>query len=332
MVRLSLLAALALPVLSLAAPLRRRDLEDTQILGFVHVLDRMESEFYKQMLSKFQDQDYINAGFTSPKVPKTILQSVLADENAHASFLAEGANMEAIRGCNFKFNSALTDVPTAMETARLFQQVTLSGYIGAGLLLQDKNYVLATSSILSNLARHQSSINVLNGGSYDPQPYDLALRPEQVLSVVSPYISDCDLGITALKPLKVTSELRSGALIKFNKPQLPRDGQFYCQIFVGGQPKALPEPLETCSFPVDKINGPVYIYITDTIGPMVANILSQERETIKAGPAVVFFDNEEDALTKAIVNRKTLQSQKHRQAKQAKNTTPDIKVIGVSHK
>ncbi|CAG8774067.1 3147_t:CDS:2, partial [Acaulospora colombiana] len=101
---------------------------------------------------------------------------------------------------------------------------TLSGYLGASLLLQDKNFVLATSSILSNLARHESSVNVLNGGSYSPQPFDLALRPEQVLSVVSPYISDCELDIAPLKPLKVTNELRPGALIQFDKSGLPRDG------------------------------------------------------------------------------------------------------------
>jgi hypothetical protein len=71
------------------------------------------------------------------------------------------------------------------------------------------------------------------------------------------------------------------------------------------------------------------MYITDSISPLAANILSQDRESIKAGPAVVFIDNPEDDLTKAIVNRKTLQSHKHKQGKLSK---PDIKVIGVSQK
>jgi hypothetical protein len=128
-----------------------------------------------------------------------------------------------------------------VQSISTYPPVAVSGYVGAGLLLQDKNFVLATSSILANEARHQSALNVLNGGSYSPQPFDFAMRPEQVLSVVSPYITGCDLGLTgtlvstllgqfsltctlALKPLKVTSELQPGALIKFDTSRLPHDG------------------------------------------------------------------------------------------------------------
>jgi hypothetical protein len=36
--------------------------------------------------------------------------------------LADGLKTEAIRGCNFQFDSVLTDVPTALAAARLFEQ------------------------------------------------------------------------------------------------------------------------------------------------------------------------------------------------------------------
>ncbi len=76
--------------------------------------------------------------------------------------------------------------------------VSVGAYLGAGLLLQEKNFLLATSSILTNEARHQSSINVLNGGTNTPQAFDFALRPEQVLSVISPFVSGCTLDITRM--------------------------------------------------------------------------------------------------------------------------------------
>ena len=41
-------------------------------------------------------------------------------------------------------------------------------------------------------------MNVLNGGSDVPQSFGVALRPEQALSVLSPFISDCDLDIPGM--------------------------------------------------------------------------------------------------------------------------------------
>lgn len=116
--------------------------------------------------------------------------------------------------------------------------VSVAAYLGANLLVEDKNFLLATSSILSNSARHQSVLNVVNGETNTPQPFDFALRPEQVLSVIHPLISGCDIEITrkcfrlcthlpyiriAVKPLKLTSELKSGGPIKFNTAGLPND-------------------------------------------------------------------------------------------------------------
>lgn len=74
-------------------------------------------------------------------------------------------------------------------------EVGVAAYTGASLLLEDVNFRVAISSIITNVARHQSAINVLTGGSDVPQSFGVALRPEQALSVLSPFISDCDLEI-----------------------------------------------------------------------------------------------------------------------------------------
>jgi len=323
----SLFVALVLPLASLAAPLRRRDvdIDDNQILKFANVIGQLKIEFYKQVLAKFHDQDFTNAGFSSADVPKQIIQDIIADEQSHTSLLTSGIEGGAIQGCRFKFDPILTDVKTTMAAARVFEQVSVGAYLGAGLLVQERNFLLVTSSILTNEARHQSSINVLNGGTNTPQAFDFALRPEQVLSVISPFISGCNLDITPVKPLKLTSELHSRAAVTFDSTGLPTDRPLFCQMLIGGQPSGLSQPIESCSFPVDPVDGPIAIYITDDATPLAANILSQNYESIQAGPVIAFIDGKNAVLSKLVVKHKSLQPAN-------KSAQAAIKVIGVSSK
>lgn len=50
---------------------------DMYSLEFAHVLEQLETEFYKQALAKFEDNDFIAAGFGVPDVPKQIFAYVL---------------------------------------------------------------------------------------------------------------------------------------------------------------------------------------------------------------------------------------------------------------
>ena len=88
-------------------------------------------------------------------------------------------------------------------------EAAVAAYTGAGLLLEEVNFRVATSSIITNEARHQSILNVLNGGSDIPQSFGVALRPEQALSVFAPFISGCDVDIPGL----FSSSLSSRVLI-----------------------------------------------------------------------------------------------------------------------
>jgi len=319
-----LVVALLSPLAILAAPLVRRATDDTSVLKFLNVMEQFDNALYTQVLAKFSEHDFTEAGYSSTQLPKKIIQKIMRDDTAHASFLADGLRGQALTTCKFKFDSILTDVKTAMETARVFEEVAVAAYTGAGLLLNDVNLRVATSSIVTNEARHQSVMNVLNGGSDIPQSFGVALRPEQALSVVSPFISDCDIGIPATKSLKLKSHLQSGVPIKFDMSNLPTNKALYCQILVGGLPHALSQPLETCTFPVDNIDGPVYMFVTDDAHPLASNILSQNHGSIQAGPAVAFVDKQEAVLSKLV-----LHSGLHGHRKGGRQ---DIKVVGVQHR
>lgn len=58
-------------------------------------------------------------------------------------------------------------------------------------LLKSADLLEAAASILTLEARHQSLLNVLNGGSFNPQSFDIQLTPQAVLSLVGGFLTGC---------------------------------------------------------------------------------------------------------------------------------------------
>ena len=81
-------------------------------------------------------------------------------------------------------------------TARVVENLGVAAYLGAAHLVSDPVLLTDAASIMTVEARHQTILNVLNGGTAIPQAFDIPFSPEQVLAVASPFISGCDLGIT----------------------------------------------------------------------------------------------------------------------------------------
>ena len=165
---------------------------------FADVLEQLESTFYSQALSKFQDTDFTGAGFADAQVPIQQFASIQRDEATHsaqlqAALAASGAS--PVSGCQFNFDSVLGDVATMAATARLVELVGVSAYIGGASLVEDKNVLNAAASILTIEARHQTVLNLLNGGTTVPASFDAGLTPSEVLAIAGGFISGCDVGI-----------------------------------------------------------------------------------------------------------------------------------------
>lgn len=71
-----------------------------------------------------------------------------------------------------------------------------------------------------------------------------------------------------------------------------------CQFLAGGLPTAIPQPLSNCSVPAN-MTGPLYVFVTNTSQPLANNIRDAATGTIVAGPAMIFVDNQKDALAMA---------------------------------
>lgn len=106
--------------------------------------------------------------------------------------------------------------------ARLVENLGVSAYLGATTLISDPQLLVAAASILTVEARHQTIHNLLAGGTSISTAFDLALTPNQVLAIASPFISGCDLGIAG------TCTKNSGRLSNVLTPNHFSQSSFDC--------------------------------------------------------------------------------------------------------
>jgi hypothetical protein len=300
----------AFPALVCAAPAsrfysKRAAAADILVFKFADVLEQLESEFYKQALAKFKDNDFAAAGFSSSQVATEQLSIIQCDEATHSTFLQAALKSfgeQPITSCKFKFDSALTDVATMAATARVVEAVGVGAYLGAAPLLTDPVLLTSAGSILTVEARHQTVLNILSGtGTAVPAAFDIALTPPEVLALAGPFIDGpCDLGVPPNTPLSITNTgvVGPGTKLTFSTTALTSSNdtsKLFCQMLLGGQPASIPLPFDNCTVP-EGINGPVAIFITSDGQPLVNNVRDRATSQLVAGPAMAFIDTKPQLL------------------------------------
>jgi len=304
----SVIFALAGPLLASAAPARfygKRAASDVLVFKFADVLEQLESTFYQQAIAKFKDTDFTAAGFPSSQLAIEQFQSIQADEAAHSTALQAALKSfgeTPITGCQFNFDSALTDVATMAATARVVESVGVAAYLGGATLLTDPVLLTAAGSILTVEARHQTILNVLSSsGTAIPSAFDLAFTPSEVLAIASPFVTGgCQIPIPSNTPLSLTNTgtVAPGTLLTFKATSLNGtvpDSSLFCQMLVGGAPVSISLPLSQCVVP-QGINGPVAVFITSDGQPLINNVRDRATNKIVAGPTLAFIDTKPQML------------------------------------
>jgi hypothetical protein len=301
----TLIAALAVPLLASARPIRRAaSAADALVFQFANVLEQLETEFYAQGLAKFKDSDFQAAGFSSSLIASQTLTTIQGDEATHTTVIQQALqdNGATPLKCNFKFDSALTDVPTLAATARVVELVGVSAYLGGATLLDDPVLLDAAASILTVEARHQTLLNILAGQSSIPSAFDIALTPQEVLSIAGGFVDGpCDLGLTATNPLTITNSgsPQAGDLLQFKATNITGTDGLFCNMIVGGAPFAINLPLDQCNVPPG-INGPVAVWVTSDSNPLINNVIDRDTTKQVAGPAFIFVDSQPEMLGQLV--------------------------------
>ncbi|BFZ54525.1 hypothetical protein PYCC9005_001562 [Savitreella phatthalungensis] len=297
-----LLTTAAMVAVASAGPVQKRQTaapSDADILNYALTLEHLENNFYKGILSRYSEQDFINAGFAFPFYQN--LQEISKDEQSHVTFLTtalSAAGATPVQACNYTF--PYNNPGQAITLAKVLEGVGVSAYLGAAANITTPTYLTAAASILSVEARHTSYIRAGLKLSPFPGPYDSPLGFNSVFSLAAPFITGCSsapgasplnlkLNLQAHPQLTFTSssQATSGQQATFTlRSALSGDTSKLYMAFVSGQavvyqPAQVSGTTVTATVPGSMLDGQVYAILTRQTAGMIMDSF------IAAGPAIV---------------------------------------------
>lgn len=165
---------------------------DVGILNYAYALEQLEAAYYTRVVAN----PY--AGITAAE--SALLTDIRDHEIVHREFLRTALGAAALGTLSFDFSSVdFTSRASVLGTARVFEDLGVSAYNGAGQLLNDGALLLIAGKIVSVEARHASAIrDLLNPGSADfagddvvtvDGGLDRATDPPSVLTSASGFIT-----------------------------------------------------------------------------------------------------------------------------------------------
>lgn len=164
---------------------------DVGILNYAYALEQLEYAFYAQVIAT----PY--GGMSA--MERQILTDIRDHEKAHRDFFRAALGGAAIPMLNANFGAVnFGDRGSVLTTARVFEDLGVSAYNGAGKLLSDGNNLATAGKIVSVEARHAAIIRELQAAftTYfagddvvtSDTGLDVVNMPSTVLSAAQPFI------------------------------------------------------------------------------------------------------------------------------------------------
>lgn len=276
-----------------AAPAKRQAAStniDAVILQYALTLEHLENAFYKQALSKYSQQAFIDAGFSAQFY--TDLKYVAHDEEGHVLYLEAGltaAGAKPVAACQYNF--PMTTPKEFVALASVIEGLGVSAYLGAAPLVTSKAYLTAAGAILVTEALHQSLQRGAIGEVPAANVFGTPLGFNAVYSIASGFIKSCPstnmaLPVMAYPTLTLVSgqPTAPGALVDLQPKTIP-SGTFFAT-FVSGlnitavAPQSVAHGMVMAPVPMSA-SGQSYVFLTkDNSGNLTdSNII--------AGPAII---------------------------------------------
>lgn len=232
--RLTFACLASLLASAVAAPVEKRvntlppvdSATDESVLQLALYLEHLELALYTGGYENFTDAEYTAAGFPAGfRENVGVIASHEATHSATISAILEKAGYIPVPTCSYKFPY---DSPTSfVDLANMITSVGIGAYLGgAELLTDDPMLEVASASILTVEARHDSYLRAGVGASPFPTSFDTALTAVFAYNLAQMFIVECpqQLPLPILPKLTLESPMPpsnlqpptpAGTLLKF---------------------------------------------------------------------------------------------------------------------
>jgi rubrerythrin len=177
---------------------------DVDILNYALVLERLEYEFYRRYLNRYNESQIEGAaifeGFGS-KVRSKIYQNlkrIREHEKTHVDTLK--SVIKSLGGKpvgDSEYDFGVNSVKDFVATAQLLEDTGVMAYDGAIAYIHRPGLQTAGATIATVEARHASYLRLLNGEVPFPEPFDDPKAPRQVCELVDPFITKSPFNLKA---------------------------------------------------------------------------------------------------------------------------------------
>ncbi|KAF9363535.1 hypothetical protein BGX34_003892 [Mortierella sp. NVP85] len=278
------IAAIAAAVAVSAAPVMLASSHDrtAKTLNYALTLERLQSEFYKQGLDKFDAQAFTDAGFGGDIRDHFVL--IREQEDEHVALLTSAITSmkgDPVPACEYNF--PLDTLTQFLSLSQALENTGVSAYLGAIKSLSG-DLLTAAAAITTAEARHASYLNELWGQNGYPYALDTVLTPEQIVTMASSFIKcPYDLGVESYHPLKATLSAPDSMMVntEFSGDHADEMDETWCQFLYGT--KTAVSPRRDCELPEDAA-GYVFVLVTDSDEP----VTTSQQDNILAGPALLY--------------------------------------------
>lgn len=163
---------------------------DIGILNYAYALEQLEAAFYIMVAQSTVE------GIAAAEM--ALLADIRDHEIAHREFFKNALGPQAIPALTFDFSSVdFTKRDAVLGTAKVFEDLGVSAYNGAGRLITSPDYLVLAGKIVSVEARHAAFIrDLISNGSFadntvvDANGLDKSRTPSEVLGMAAGFVKN----------------------------------------------------------------------------------------------------------------------------------------------